>query len=430
VPPCILHVDMDAFFVAVEVLDCPSLAGRPVVVGGSGPRGVVASASYEARAYGVRSAMPSGQARRLCPTAVFIPGNYERYSAYSVRIHEIFGRITPLVEGIALDEAFLDITGSTRLFGSPMGVAENVRASLRSELGLSACVGIAGSKLMAKLASEAAKPVPRMAGVIPGRGIVQIQAGDELAFLHPLPVRALWGVGPATAARLHRMGVSTVGELAKVPVAGLEAALGRSQGRALHDLAWARDSRSVEPARAVKSVGQERTYPKDRYDPVELRREVLKLAESAAGRMRTEGLAGRTVTLKVRFGDFTTITRAETLTRPVSTGAEVAAVANGLLDHIDLPSGVRLLGVSISQLGEPGAEQLALDFDEAGGRSQGPGGLDRQRAARAVDRIRQRFGDRFVGPASLLGENGIALSRRGQQAWGPEASGNPKVDRP
>jgi len=408
----ILHVDMDAFFAAVEVLVDPSLAGKPVIVGGSGARGVVASCSYEARAYGIHSAMPSLRARRLCPHAVFVHGRYDLYSEYSKRLHEVLASFTPLVEGIALDEAFLDVTGSRRLFGDGRAIGEAIRAQVRSNLELSCSVGVASCKLLAKLASEEAKPKPSLQVAIEGEGVHVVEAGTELEFLHPLPVRALWGVGPATANRLTRFGVTTVGDLAAVPLDSLITALGAAAGRHLHDLSWARDERPVEPDRETKSIGHEETYPHDHVDQAPLRKEALRMADSVAARLRQHNLTARTVTLKVRFHDFSTITRSHTFPTPVDTGPALADAAAELLAQVDVSSGVRLLGVSASNLVEDAARQLTLD-DAAGWDD----------ASSAVDAIRARFGDDAVGPATTLGSNGLRVKRLGAQQWGPGEGG-------
>jgi DNA polymerase-4 len=420
----ILHVDMDAFFAAVEVQADTTLAGRPVVVGGTGGRGVVASCSYEARSYGIRSAMPSARARRLCPHAVFLPGRYALYEQYSRRLHAILSSFTPLVEGIALDEAFLDVTGSRRLWGPAPEIARAVRHRIAEEMGLGASVGVATSKLLAKLATGRAKPVAGPPGhpPAPGRGVWEVPPGDELAFLHPLPVRALWGVGPATQRKLDRFGVATVGDLAAVPRESLVGALGDAVGRQLHGLAWARDDRPVEPARAVRSIGHEQTYASDHYTPAALRAEVVRLADAVSGRVRAAGLAGRTVTLKVRFASFDTITRSRTAREPVESGAAVTRLALDLLEGVDPSPGVRLLGVSISGLCPRPAEQLRLGEADAGAADT---------VSRAVDDVRRRFGDAAVGPATLLdGADGLAVKRRGDRQWGPAApGGTPAADR-
>jgi len=428
--PVILHVDLDAFFAAVEVLLDPSLAGRPVIVGGAAARGVVAACTYEARAYGVHSAMPSAQAQRLCPDAVFLPGRYDRYVEFSARFHEVLARSTPLVEGIALDEAFLDVSGARRLLGSGEDIARSVRREVKAELGLDASVGVAATTLIAKLASEAAKPVADRRGTRPGAGVVVVAPGTELAFLHPLPVRALWGVGPATRRRLERFGVQTVGDLAAVPVDSLTAALGPSLGRHLHDLSWARDPRRVEPERAVRSVSHEQTYAHDLHEGAELAAEALRLGDAVAARLRRDGLAGRTVTVKVRFHDFATVTRSHTLPEPVDTGPAVARAAAALLEGVDPTPGVRLLGVGVSNLARGAAHQLSL-LEEGGpdatGRSdadasdagQRASEADWRRATGAIDRIRERFGDAAVGPAALLGRRGLRVKRRGDAPWGP-----------
>ncbi|HEX2193054.1 MAG TPA: DNA polymerase IV [Acidimicrobiales bacterium] len=413
--PSILHVDLDAFYAAVEILADPSLAGRPVVVGGTGARGVVAAASYEARAYGVHSAMPSVRARRLCPDAVFLPGRYDVYADYSRRLHEILTSVTPLVEGIALDEAFLDVASVRRLWGTGPEIADRIRGRVHAELGLWASVGVGTTKLVAKLASEAAKPTPSLGGPVAGRGVVVVPADEELAFLHAHPVGALWGVGPATRRRLDRFGVSTVGDLAALPVEALVGALGPALGRSLHDLAHNRDARAVVADRAPKSVGHEETYPRDHHEPEPLRREVVRLADAVVARLRNGALAGRTVTLKVRFGDFRTITRSRTEPEALDTAPALAAVALSLLDAVDVSPGVRLLGVSASNLVPATGRQLTLEEVAASG------GQRRQEAvARAVDAARRRFGEGVVGPASLVGKNGVEVRREGDRQWGPE----------
>ncbi len=415
---------MDAFYAAVEVLDRPELAGQPVIVGGTGRRGVVASCSYEARAYGVRSAMPSLRARQLCPHAVFLAGRFHRYAEISQRIHAVFLEFTPLVEGISLDEAFLDVTGAERLFGPAPEIAAAIRARIGSELGLSCSVGVAPVKFMAKLASEAAKPHASVHGVVSGPGIVVIRPGAELRFLHPLPIEALSGVGPATASRLRSLGVSTVGDLAAVPPAVLETAVGRAHGRQLGQLARGVDDRAVDPDRAVKSVSHEETYPTDLYDRAELRQEIVRMADSVASRLRRAGLAGRTVTLKVRAADFTTRTRSRSGPERLSDAAAIAARAVALLYAEDLSRGVRLLGVGVSNLTEIGAEpahQMRLDLDGPAGGKEELWERSWRDASRAVDAIRGRYGDGSVAPATLLGSGGLRLKRPGDTQWGPVA---------
>jgi DNA polymerase-4 len=415
----IIHVDMDAFFASVEALDDPSLAGRPLIVGGTGRRGVVASCSYEAREYGIRSAMPSAVARRLCPDAVFVPGRYDRYAEVSGQMHEVLHRWTPLVEGISLDEAFLDVTGSVRLFGSPSHIGWSIRAQIIEELKLSCSVGVAPVKFIAKLASEAAKPkVGDRGGPAPGTGsgVVVVEPGQELAFLHPHPIEALWGVGPATAKRLRSLGVATIGDLARIPVATLESGLGRAHGNHLAALARGFDDRRVEPDREVKSVSHEETYPEDRRDAGGLHVEVVRMADSVASRLRHAGLTGRTVTIKVRYGDFTTLTRSATVAAGLDGGAEIAEVASALLDQVDLDPGVRLLGVGVSNLRGPTveAEQLSMEL-EPGVRS-----TRRKAADDALDAIRKRFGAAAVGPATLIGNEGLRVKRTGDSQWGPD----------
>jgi DNA polymerase IV len=405
----ILHVDMDAFYVAVEVRRRPELAGLPVVVGGTGPRGVVAAASYEARRYGIHSAMPSMRAQRLCPSAIFLAGDFAAYEATSRDVHAVFRSFTPLVEGIALDEAFLDVSGATRLFGDGATIAAAIRRQVSDELGLACSVGVATTKLLAKLASKAAKPKAGPAGVQPGSGVFVVAPGEELAFLHPLPVQALWGVGPATLERLRRLGVATVGDLAGIPEATLVHTLGKANGRHLHRLAIGVDDRAVEPDRPVKSISHEQTFARDLHDRDELGREIVRMADSVASRLRHHGLAGRTVTLKVRFGSFTTITRSTTVSDPLDEANGIAAAGRALLQGVDPTPGVRLLGVAVSGLAPQVGRQLSLGDDASW-----------DTAARAVDDVRERFGPAAIGPATLVGPDGIKLTRRGRQQWGPD----------
>jgi DNA polymerase-4 len=408
---------MDAFYASVEARDDPSLKGRPLVVGGTGRRGVVASCSYEARVFGVRSAMPSGQARRLCPHAVFLPGRFGRYAEVSREMHAIFQRYTPLVEGISLDEAFLDVTGAIRLFGPPARIGAAIRAAVAEELGLSCSVGGATVKFLAKLASEAAKPRVDASGSHEGPGVLIVEAGSELGFLHPHPIEALWGVGPATAGRLRRLGIQTIGDLAAVPPAVLEGVAGRANGAHLARLARGVDDRAIEPYREAKVISHEETYPTDRRDPEGLRLEVLRMADAVATRMRQAGLTGRTVTLKVRFGDFTTRTRSVTTALATDDGPQIGRLGSELLAGVDVADGIRLLGVGVSNLAPAGgapAEQLSLDL---AGDAPSPAGTPSTTAA--VDAIRRRFGARAVGPAALLGPDGLRVKQPGDTQWGP-----------
>lgn len=414
--PSILHIDMDAFFAAVELRRHPELVGQPVVVGGSGPRGVVAAASYEARAFGIHSAMPGVRARRLCPHAVFLPGDHAHYSEVSARVMQVFRDVTPFVEPISLDEAFLDVAGVRRLHGPAVEIAARVREQIWATEQLTCTVGVARLKFLAKLASEAAKPRATRAGTRPGRGVVVVDPERELEFLHPLPVKALWGVGPVTLAKLERLGVHTVGDLAALPEDAIAASLGSAAGRHLHRLANAEDPRRVEAEHAVKSVSHEETFPRDRHDRGDLERELLRLGDAVATRLRLAHQRGRTVTVKVRFGDFSTITRSATLPRPTDSSRELARVARDLFAGVDPGPGVRLIGVGVSQLGDDvGGEQLS--FDDLNSPDVE---AEWTRAEAVVDEIRARFGARSVGPASLTGPDGLRVARRGDQQWGPD----------
>ncbi len=417
-----MHVDMDAFFVSVELRRRPELRGKPVVVGGTGNRGVVAAASYEARRFGVHSAMPSAIARLRCPEAVFLPGDHELYGRVSAEVFDVFRCFTPAVEGISLDEAFLDLTGAIRLLGPAVEIGAAIRRRIDDELALGCSAGIAPNKFLAKLGSEAAKPRASPAGVRPGRGIVEIRPGGELAFLHPLAVQALWGVGPATLTKLERLGVSTVGDLAALGEQVLIGALGAAHGGHLFRLSHGIDDRPVEVDRAAKSIGHEETYPHDLFDPEVLRAQVVRLADGVAARLRHHGVGARTVTLKVRFAGFTTVTRSVTVREPVTAGPALVRLVLPLLEAIDPTPGVRLLGISGSNLAEP-HEQLTL------GQIDGEHDVDAawNRASVAIDGIRDRFGTSSIGPGSAMREGRLKPVRTGAQQWGPDA-GEPGND--
>lgn len=416
----ILHVDMDAFFVSVELRRRPDLVGQPVVVGGTGNRGVVAAASYEARRYDVHSALPSAVARRRCPHAVFLPGDHELYSDVSKQVHEIFGRYTPVIEPLSLDEAFLDVTGATRLFGEGVQIAERIRADVRDELDLGCSVGVAPNKFLAKLASVEAKPRALPDRIDPGRGVVEVRPGAELQFLHPLPVKRLWGVGPVTLEKLERLGIRSVGDLATLDERTVVNALGSASGTHLLALANGHDGRPVEVDRDPKSIGHEETYPHDVHDLAQLERELVRLADAVSSRLRRHGSGARTLTLKVRFAGFRTVTRSSTLDSSVDTGPELVAALKPLLRALDVSPGVRLLGVSTSNFAPP-SQQLSL-LDEAPETAS--------RTAGTIDEIRERFGSTAIGPASSIGGHGLRVVRKGAQQWGPDQQpskpGNPE----
>ena len=378
----ILHVDMDSFFVEVERLDDPGLRGRPVAVGGAGPRGVIASASYEARLHGVHSAQPTSTARRLCPDLIVVPSAHGRYSDVSAEVFAVFRSFTPMVEGLSLDEAFLDVGGLRLHYESPVAVGEAVRSRIRSQLGLPASVGVASIKFIAKLASKIAKP----------DGLHHVPAAAQLAFLHSLPASEMWGVGPATLAALARLGVSTIGDIGEVPIEALIAAVGPSSGRHLHELAMGRDPRPVVPDLSSKSISVEETYDVDLETDDVIETALLAHAQRLSGRLRRAGLRAGTVTLKLRYSDFTTITRSMTVSSPVDGSRQLFKIAGELVAGIATERPVRLLGLGGSSL-EPADLPTQLDI-----------GSDHEWEAveDAVAEVRERFGEAAVGPARLL----------------------------
>lgn len=381
----VLHVDMDAFYASVELRDRPGLRGRPVVVGGLGGRGVVLSATYEARAFGVRSAMPTGRARRLCPQAVFIPPRHQLYGEVSRAVMAIFRAVTPEVEPLSLDEAFLDVAGARRRLGTPRSIAEQIRRDVREQQSITCSVGVAPVKFVAKIASAACKP----------DGLLVVPRDGVLAFLHPLPVSALWGVGDKAAEVLARLGLRTVGDIAHVPEATLRRELGTA-GSHLHALARGHDERPVTPRREEKSVGAEETFPADVDDPEVIKQELLRLSGVTAGALRAAGCVARTVTVKLRLASFKTITRSRTLAEPTDVAREVYTAACALYESSGLAGQARLRLVGVRATGlrpaAGSARQLSLGDREAGWRE----------AEQAVDRIARRFGNGTVRPAALL----------------------------
>ena len=408
----ILHADLDAFFASVEQRDDPRLRGRPVIVGG----GVVMAASYEARAHGVRSAMGGAQARRLCPGAVVVEPRLSAYAAASADVFAVFADTTPLVEGISIDEAFLDVGGLRRTAGTPEQIAVRLRARVRDEVGLAITVGAATTKFLAKVASGVAKP----------DGLLLVAPGAELAFLHPLPVERLWGVGPVTAATLHDRGITTVGEVAQIPEAALVATLGPHAGRHLHALAHNRDPRAVTVGSRRRSVGAQHALGRRRRSAEEVDTVLVGLVDRVTRRLRDGGRVGRTITLRLRFDDFSRATRAHTMAQATGRTDVILAVARDLMAAA-APTverqGLTLVGVAVGNLAPDSAVQLALPFgrrrarrgralsSRTGGGGGGPGGSGRGDGGGdggldgALDEVRARFGPRALGRAVHLGRD-------------------------
>lgn len=381
---CIMHVDMDAFFVSVELRTRPELRGKPVIVGFPGERSVVLSGSYEARAFGVKSAMPMAVAARMCPQAVIIEPRHKLYYEVSAQLMAIFESVTELVEPLSVDEAFLDVTGAIRRLGPPRGIGELIRRRVASELGITASVGIAESKFVAKIASTRCKP----------DGLLLIGPDQTVPYLHSLPVGALWGVGAKTAEVLARMGIRTVADVAATPVSTLRRMLGAG-GEHVHRLSWGIDPRPVTPVRLEKSIGAEETFAVDTSDDALLHRELLRLSHRTAGRLRSSGMVARTVALKLRFADFSTITRSRTLQAPVDSAQLIYAVAVQLLESVGPRAmSVRLVGVRAEQLEDTATTSVQLTIDRRD---------ENWRAAEQVlDEVTRKFGSKSVLPARLM----------------------------
>jgi DNA polymerase-4 len=382
----ILHVDMDAFYASVEERDNPKLKGKAVVVG-MGKRGVVSAANYEARKFGIRAAMPIYKAKALAPHAVFIAPNMARYTQVSEQVMEIFEDVTPYVEPISLDEAFLDVTGARRLLGSGQEIADQIRKRVEKELGITCSVGIAHNKFIAKIASGHCKP----------NGVLEVDPEKMLEFLHPLAANEIWGVGPKTNELLEKMGLFTIADIANTPRTTLIRVLGQANGSSLYELAWGRDYRDVVTEHIEKSISASQTFDVDLYQQEEILKEFLRLTEKSADRMRGKGLATNTISIKVRFTDFKTISRSKTLDLPTTGTQEIFEVAKALYLGLNLDRVlIRLVGVSLDSLVEnDDVKQMVL----------GERTSSWQQADRAIDRVKAKFGRASLRPARLVDDN-------------------------
>jgi DNA polymerase-4 len=382
----IIHLDMDAFYPSVEMLDNPALKGMPVIVGGSKERGVVSSASYQARKFGVHSAQPMAKARRRCPEGIFLPVRMSRYKEVSKHIFEIFHGFTPLVEPVSIDEAFLDVTGSTRIFGPPETIAKMIKKEVLYQTGLTVSAGVAASKFVAKIASDLDKP----------DGLTVVPLNGIRKFLDPLPVKKMWGVGKMTQLTLRRLNIRTFRELRQTPVMFLKEKFGR-QGVKMHALAMGEDDREVTPEHEVKSMGHEQTFLHDITSLDAAKKELLTLGNKVAQRMRHKGVTGYTVTLKVKYHDFVQITRSTTLSEPTDDGLEIYSTACRLLEKTQVTlKPIRLLGISLSQLSFPGMGTQRSLFD------QDRSSQKRKRLNTALDSVYEKFGDQSVLPGTLI----------------------------
>lgn len=392
----ILHVDMDAFFASVELLDHPELVGKPVIVGHRSARSIVTAATYEARKFGVNSALPMAIALRRCPQAVVLEPHFERYQHFSSQVMSIFDEVTPLVERLGIDEAFLDVAGARTVFGPPLRVAGLIRGRVRAETGLNCSVGAASTKFVAKLASGLAKP----------DGVLVVPAGETIALLHPLPIAKLWGVGGKTEEALRGRGLHTIGDVARAPREVLRSTVGEAAAERLHELAWGIDPRPVHARAEEKSVGHELTFETNITDPAVIRTELLRMSNMVAVRLRKAGLVGRTVVLKLRFGDFTTITRSRTITEPTDLGRKIYEEVREIYDALGTQEApIRLVGVRAEQLQDAASAQLGL-WDESEGWRE---------AEDVMDAASARFGRGAVKPARLLGHSAHERPRLGQR---------------
>jgi len=383
----ILHVDMDAFYASVEERDDPKLKGKAVVVG-VGKRGVVSAANYEARKFGIRAAMPIYKAKALAPHAVFIAPNMARYAEVSEQVMAIFRDVTPHVEPISLDEAFLDVTGARRLLGSGIEIADQIRKRVEKDLGITCSVGIAHNKFIAKIASGHCKP----------NGVLEVDPDKMLEFLHPLAANEIWGVGPKTNELLEKMGLFTIADIANTPRSTLIRVLGQASGASLYELAWGRDYRDVITEHAEKSISASQTFDVDLYQPEEILKEFLRLTEKSADRMRAKGLATNTISIKVRFADFKTISRSRTLDLPTTGTQEIFEVAKSLYLGLELDRVlVRLVGVSLDSL---------VENDDVTQMVLGERTSSWQQADRAIDRVKAKFGRSSLRPARLVDDQG------------------------
>ena len=379
----ILHVDMDAFFASVEIRDRPELYGKQVIIGGLGGRGVVSSASYEARAAGVHSAMPMSRAMRLTPNAVVIEPDHSKYTAVSAEVMEIFESITPFVQPLSIDEAFLDVSGAIKLMGRPRDIGQMLRQRVYDEQRITCSVGIASTMFVAKLATNVAKP----------NGLHVVPADKVIEFLHPLPINALWGVGEKTGEQLARLGLRKVGDIATTPLSTLVRLIGQGSAEHLYELSWGRDPRSVTPQQVEKSISNERTFDHDVDDQEFVLSQILDLSDKVARRLRAGSFTARTISIKVRFADFSTITRSKSLGSATDVSNEIYAVARSLYEALHLQRArVRLVGVKADGLSDSGEVQMTLSQRESGWRE----------TEQVMDQVAQKFGSAKVRPARLI----------------------------